>query len=143
MTPDDLLRAVTIGWAEDPDSDVVWAGEHEGRWGIRMAQQTRDFTTIWFNVGEITIGYEAYLLPPPRRNRAAVMEQCLKRNHRSWPSFIAADDKGELYIRGRIPVTHITSDDIETAVGSVYQLVDLAFRPLLVLGYIPAADTTS
>ncbi|MCP3975157.1 MAG: hypothetical protein GY720_11775 [bacterium] len=136
VTPGELLRAVTTGWAEDADSDVVWAGEHEGRWGIRMAQQTRDFTTIWFDIGEITIGYEAYLLPPPRHNQAAVLEQCLKRNHRSWPAYIAADDRGELYVRGRVRVAHLTSDGIETAVGSVYQLVEVAFGPLLALGYV-------
>lgn len=135
MTPGELLRAVTTQWAHDPDSDVVWTGEHEGRWGIRMAQQTRDFTTVWFAVGEITIGYEAYLLPPPRLNQAAVFEQCLKRNHRSWPAYIAADNRGELYVRGRIPVTHITTEDIETAVGAVYELVEVAFRPLVGLGY--------
>lgn len=137
MTPDALLRAVTTRWAEDPDSDVVWAGEHEGHWGIRMAQQTRDFTTVWFDVGSITIGYAGYLLPPPRNNQAAVFEQCLKRNHRSWPAYIAADDRGELYIRGRIPVANITAEDIETAVGAVYELVEVAFRPLLALGYTP------
>lgn len=137
MTPAELLRTVTTEWVEDGESDVVWAGEHDGRWGIRTAQQTRDFTTIWFDVGEITIGYEAYLLPPPRHNQAAVFEQCLKRNHRSWPAYIAADDRGELYIRGRIPVANITAEDIETAMGAVYGLVEVAFRPLLALGYTP------
>lgn len=141
MTPAELLRAVTTAWATDADSDVVWAGEYDGRWGIRMAQQTRDFTTVWFDVGEITIGFEAYLLPPPRHDEAAVLAQCLKRNHRSWPAYIAADDRGELYIRGRIPVAHLTTDDIETAVGSTYQLVEIAFKPLLQLGYLPREKT--
>jgi hypothetical protein len=66
-----------------------------------------------------------------------VFDQCLRRNHRSWPAYIAADDRGELYIRGRIPAVHITAEDIETAVGSVYELVEIAFRPLLELGYLP------
>lgn len=136
MTPAELLRSVTNAWRDDPESDVVWAGEHDGRWGIRMAQQTRDFTTIWFDVGDITIGFEAYLLPPPPHNQQAVLEHCLKRNHRSWPAYIAADERGELYIRGRVPVANITADDIETAVGAVYQIVELSFKPLLQLGYV-------
>ena len=138
MTPAELLRGVTEEWLEDPESDVVWAGEHEGLWGIRMAQSSRDFTTIWFDVGDITIGLAAYLLPPPPHSRDAVFDHCLRRNHRSWPAYIAADDRGELYIRGRIPVAHITAEDIETAVGSVYELVELAFKPLLQLGYLPS-----
>lgn len=136
MSPTELLRSVTQDWLADAQSDVVWAGEHEGLWGIRMAQTSRDFTTIWFDVGEITIGFAAYLLPPPPHNRDAVLEQCLKRNHRSWPAYIAADDRGELYIRGRIPVANIVAEDIETAVGSVYELVEIAFKPLLALGYL-------
>lgn len=131
-----MLRNLTTRWVEDPESDVVWCGEHEGRWGLRMAQQARDFTTIWFDVGEITIGYEAYLLPPPRHDEAATLGYCLKRNSSSWPAYIAADYKGELYIKGRIPVAHIEEADIETAVGAVYQLIEVAFRPLLQLGYV-------
>lgn len=142
MTPGELLRAVTTEWVEDETSDVVWAGEHDGRWGIRMAQQTRDFTTVWFEVGEITIGYAGYLLPPPRFNEVAVFEHCLRRNHRSWPAYIAADDRGELYIRGRMAVAHLTADDIGTAVGAVYQLVELAFRPLLELGYVASEESS-
>ncbi|NND04412.1 MAG: hypothetical protein HKN91_16670 [Acidimicrobiia bacterium] len=135
MNASDLLRRVTTEWVEDDESDVVWCGEHDGRWGIRMAQETRDFTTIWFDVGEITIGFEAYLLPPPRKDQAEVLGLCLKRNWRSWPAYIAADVKGELYVRGRIPIDNITATDIEMAVGAVYQLVELTFRPLIRLGY--------
>lgn len=143
MSPaEELLRRVTTQWVEDESSDVVWCGEHDGRWGIRMAQQTRDFTTTWFDVGEITIGFAAYLLPPPPRNQAAVLDYCLKRNWKSWPAYIAADDRSELYVKGRIPVAGITEDDIETAVGAVYGLVELAFRPLLALGYTRDAGKT-
>jgi len=137
MMPAELLRAVTQGWVDDPDSDVVWNGEYDGRWGLRMAQRTRDFTTIWFQVGEITIGFEAYLLPPPPHHAETVLQYCLKKNYRSWPAYIAADDRGELYVRGRIPVAHLTTDDIERAVGAVYELVEISFKPLLDLGYVP------
>lgn len=136
MSPSELLRVVTEGWAADATSDVVWCGEFDGRWGIRMAQQARDFTTVWFDVGDITIGFEAYLLPPPRFNAAEVLNYCLKRNSRSWPAYIAADDRSELYIKGRIPVAHLTEEDIEIAVGAVYQLVEISFKPLLSLGYL-------
>ena len=136
MTPQELLEDTTQRWADDPDSDVVWTGAHEGRWGIRMSQQARDFTTVWFDVGDITIGFEAYLLPPPPDSgKAAVFEFCLKRNHRSWPAYIAADSRGELYIRGRIPVDYVTEDDIERAVGAVYEVVETSFRQLIELGY--------
>lgn len=135
MNPADLLRSVTSEWVQDVDSDVVWCGEHDGRWGIRMAQQARDFTTIWFDVGQITIGFEAYLLPPPVHHAGEALAYVLKRNWKSWPAYVAADDRGELYVKGRIPVAGITADDIEVAVGAVYELVEVSFRPLLSIGY--------
>jgi hypothetical protein len=140
VSPLELLQNLTRHWVEDPDSDVVWTGEHEGRWGLRMAQRARDFTTVWFDVGQITIGFEAYLLPPPRYNTAEVLGYCLKRNYRSWPAFIAADDRGELYVRGRVPIAGLTEEDIETALGTIYELIEISFQPLLKLGYISEVE---
>jgi hypothetical protein len=76
----ELLEQVTLEWATDPASDAVWAGEHEGRWGVRIHQQVREATTIWFDVGELTIGFEAYLLPAPPHQQAEVHRQALRRN---------------------------------------------------------------
>ena len=119
----------------DPGSDVVWAGEHEGRWGIRMAQRVRDFTTIWFDVGERTVGFEAYLLPEPPQGREAVYRLCLARNWSSWPAVIAVDRSGDLYVRGRIALTEFDRETIDRAVGSVYQVVELTFLRLVDVGF--------
>ncbi len=55
----ELLRVVSQGWVEDEASDVVFAGEYEGRLAVRMAQQARDFTTVWYDVflvGRVSLG---------------------------------------------------------------------------------------
>lgn len=130
----DLVVATTQAWVDDVQSDVVWAGSYEGRWGIRMAQQCRDFTTIWFTIGERTVGYEALLLPDPRFNRADAYRFCLARNRTSWPVSIALDRRGDLTIAGRIPLDGLTAAKLDRAVGAVYQTVELSFRPLLAIG---------
>ena len=130
-----LLESTTTRWVEDEASDVAWAGDFEGRWGLRMAQQTRDFTTIWFDVGELTVGFEAYLLPNPPQGREEVYRLCLARNEASWPAFISTDRSGDLYVRGRIPLSDLTADSIDRAVGAVYEVVELSFRPLIRLGF--------
>ena len=130
-----VLEATTTAWVEDPESDVVWAGEYEGRWGIRMAQQTRDFTTVWFEAGELTLGYEAYLLPAPPKNREEVYRQCLARNWNSFRAHVAIDRQGDLYVVGRMPASEVSSNTLDEAVGAVYALVDLSFRPLIRAGF--------
>jgi hypothetical protein len=138
MTPHEalaLLRGTTEAWVEDEFSDVVWAGEYESRWGIRMAQRARDFTTIWFDVGEITVRYEAFLLPTPPHNQSDVYRYCLTRSRTTWPATIVADRRGELYVAGRIPLGILTADTIDGAVGAVYDVVDSSFRTLLRMGF--------
>jgi hypothetical protein len=132
-----LLRGITRAWLSDPDSPVEWVGEYEGRWGMRMGQQAREATTIWFTLGEHTVGYEAYLLPQPPRRAADVYRLCLVRNHRSWPAAVSMDDRGDLYVRGRIPLTDFTAQRLGEAVGAVYETVELSFRPLVTMGFGP------
>jgi hypothetical protein len=131
-----LVVATTQAWVEDTDSDVVWAGDYEGRWGLRMSQQCRDFTTIWFAVGERTVGYEAFLLPDPPHNRADAYRFCLSRNRTSWPAAISLDRKGDLIVSGRIPLDRLSTEALDQAVGSVYETIELSFRPLLSIGFI-------
>lgn len=130
-----LLEAVTTAWVDDPDSDVVWAGEYEGRWGIRLAQRSRDFTTIWFAIGERTLSVEAYLLPEPPHRREEVYRMCLQRNASSWPVTISLDRRGDLYIRGRHRLSDVSTATIDGLVGAVYELVELTFKPLVRIGF--------
>ena len=132
-----LVRSVTTAWRDDERSGVVWAGSFEGRWGLRMRQSCREATTVWFDVGDLTVGFEAYLLPAPSHNAAEVYRQCLARNHRSWPAASSVDRVGDIYIRGRIPLSDLGPLRLDEAVGAVFELVELSFRPLLVAGYGP------
>ena len=146
MTVDEarrLIAAASERWVTDPESAVVWAGEFEGKLGIRMAQESRDFTTLWFDVGQRTVGLEAYLLPPPPHDRAEVHRQALIRNWRSWPVWIATDKNGDLYVLGRIPIESLDEDTLDQAVGATYELVDLAFQPMVRAGFVRAADASA
>jgi hypothetical protein len=132
-----LLERVSAAWVDDPDSDVVWAGAHEGRWGVRMSQQAREATTTWFDVGDHTVGFEAYLLPKPSHHADEVYRHCLIRNDRSWPATIAIDRRGDLNIVGRIPLAAFDDEHLEQALGAVYEVVELSFRRLVATGYAP------
>jgi hypothetical protein len=120
---------------DDPESDVVWAGEHEGRWGVRMAQQARDFTTVWFDVGERTLGYEAYVLPAPPHGAAEVYRQCLLRNRGHWRAAFCLDQDGDVYLRGRMPLDQVGAEAVDAALGALYEMIEIAFRPLVRAGF--------
>ncbi len=138
MTPADawgVLTGATEALVGDEASDAVWAGEFEGRWGVRMAQQARDFTTVWFEVGERSLGYEAYVLPAPPAGREEVYRQALLRNRRAWLAFFSLDTDGDLYLRGRVPLDMVTPDTVDQILGAIYSMVEVAFRPFLRAGF--------
>jgi hypothetical protein len=126
----DLLVAVTDAWMSDPESDVVWAGDHDGRRGVRMCQTVRDFTTVWFECGERTLSVEAYVLPLPPTNREEVFRQCLVRNAATRRLHFAVDRDDGIVLVGRVPVGEVDAAELELVLGEVYDTVEVAFRPL-------------
>ena len=138
MARDEIVRLVNkvgAGWVADPDSDVVYTEELDGRTAVRVAQQTRDFTTVWFEVGDRTLTTEAYVLPAPPRGREEVYRQCLFRNLNARYVHFAIDKDGEIYLRGRMSLDHASESALEAVLAEVYELVEIAFRPLIRAGF--------
>ena len=126
----DILERRIEAWLEDPDSSVEYAEEVEGRWAVRMGQETRDATTVWFTVGERSLSYEAYLMPASE-GTVALYKQALKRNMRAWRVFFALDHEGGLVLRGRLDQASVTDLELDLALGEIYETVEVSFRPML------------
>lgn len=132
---DDILATTIAGWVADSDSDVEYSELVEGRWAVRMAQQTRDFTTVWFTARERTVRYEAYVLPGPPENLAEVYRQLLFRNQQAWRVHFSIDHDGGILLAGRIAVEHVTPRELDYVLAEIYQAIEVSFRPLLRAGF--------
>lgn len=125
-------------WLDDPESSVEYSEELEGRIAVRMRQQARDATTVWFEIGERSLRYEAYFMPAPP-SPVEVHRQALVRNMTSWRVFFAVDAEGALLLRGRIPADRVTLQELDLVLGEVYEMVEIAFRPMIRAGF-PARE---
>lgn len=121
-------------WLSDSESAVEYAEEVEGRWAVRMRQQARDATTVWFSIGQRSLMFEAYVLPLPPDSSAAC-HQALVRNARSWRAFFALDPEDGLVLRGRLSEDRLTLEELDLVLGEIYDTVEMAFRPLLRSAY--------
>lgn len=126
----EVLELRLQAWLHDPGSTVEYVEEVEGRWAVRMGQETRDVTTVWFTVRERSLEYEAYVLPVGEGS-VDLFAQALRRNMRAWRSFFALDEEGGLVLRGRLPEDRVTSAELDRALGEIYETIEVAFRPLL------------
>ena len=126
----EVLERRIDGWLADPESSVEYAEEVEGRWAVRMRQEARDATTVWFTIGQRSIEYEAYVLPADEGS-SQLFGQALHRNMRGWRAYFALDHEGGLVLRGRLAETHVTDLELDLALGEIYDAIEVGFRPLL------------
>lgn len=129
-----MMRQVLVdridSWLADPESSVEYAEEVDGRWAVRMRQETRDATTVWFTVRERSLELEAYLLPAGE-GTVELFRQALARNIRGWRVFFALDQDQGLVLRGRLATASVTDLELDLALGEIYEMVEVSFRPLL------------
>ncbi len=128
-SPADLPELVAE-WTEDPDNPVVYWEVVDGRIAVRMRQETRDFTTVWFEVGDRSVRVEAYVLPagdsPPD-----LLRQCLVRNRRTWRTRYCIDEENGIVLRARVATARADRDELEYVMAEIYEQVEEAFRPLV------------
>lgn len=123
-----LLFQVVDSWVADPDSDVVYAEKVEGRLAVRMRQQVREATTVWFWVGDRSLIAEAYVIPAPAE---AAYRQALVRNGRSFRVNFALDHEGALVLRARIPLDRVDSTELSYLLAEIYETIEVSFRSLV------------
>ena len=131
----EAMRATLVdqiqAWLDDPESSVEYSEELEGRWAVRMRQQTRDATTVWFTVGERSLEYEAFVFPlPPEAGSAAEpgsdpqpasVARLLCHRPRGRPGACGAGSRR----------AQVTTGELELALGEIYDTIEVSFRPLL------------
>ena len=123
-----LIAAVDRG-----TSDETQFGE--ARWYVRMIGEDKDFTTVWFTLGQRTLRYETYVMPAPEENVAEVAELLLRRNDALVGAHFSVGAEDAIYLRGSIPDAAVDGPELDRILGTIYTTVEANFRPLLRLAF--------
>lgn len=115
--------------------DVTRDEEVARRWYVRIAGEARDFTTIWFTLGQRTLKYESYVMPAPEENVRELYEFVLRRNHGMVGAHFGIGPEDAIFLTGEIGVGAVDADELDRVVGTVYEHVENDFRTLLRLGF--------
>lgn len=128
----ETLLVDAIGrWLHDEGSDVEYAEKVDARWAVRMRQQVRQATTVWFDAGPRSLRAEAYVLPPPERNVGEIHRFLLRKNESMWRCSFSIDRHGAIFLRGRLAADHLDHDEMDLLLGEIYDAVETNFRTLL------------
>ena len=122
-------------WQADPESAVEHIEEVDGRWAVRMRQDVRDATTVWWTIGERSIRAEAYVIPAPAADVTEVFRQCLARNATTWRVRFSLDREGAIVIQGRLAAEWVTELELDLLLGEIYDLIEVSFPALVRAGF--------
>ena len=107
----------------------------EPRWYVRMAGEEKDHITIWLTLGQRTLRYEAYVMPAPEENIAAVYEVALRRNEKLVGAHFAIGVEDALFLRGELPVGAVCAEEVDRIIGSIYAYCEQSFPTMIRLGF--------
>ena len=130
---DDWLHALR---GQIPQIVAIDRGEDDViRWFVRLAGDEKDFTTIWFTLGQRTLRYETYVMPAPEENAELFYEQALRRNNALVGAHFSIGDEDALFLRGAIAAAAVDERELDRIIGTVFATVESTFRPLLRVGF--------
>jgi Putative bacterial sensory transduction regulator len=105
------------------------------RWYVRMRGDEKEFTTVWVTLGQRTLRYETYVLPAPEENAAELYENLLRRNERLVGAHFSIGIEDAVFLRGEMPVTLVSLDQLDRALGTLYAQVEQCFQGFLRIAF--------
>jgi hypothetical protein len=121
--------------AAEPYIQTVEYDPELHRWYVRFTCDTRDATTIYFDLHQRTLRYEVYFLPAPPEPSAALYEFLLKRNHAMYGARFSLGPDGDIYLVGRVALEHLSEEEIDRIIGVLYELTERYFPMVVQLAY--------
>ncbi len=133
-------RNLIDGWAgeELSSNPVVIAVDRDPdleRWYVRMRGEEKSSTTIWLTLGQLTLQYETYFMPPPQERAAECYRYLLRANLKLFGMRFAVGAEDALYLVGQMPLPALDRAELDRIVGSAYAYSERYFRPAMRIGY--------
>ncbi len=89
-------------------------------------------------VGDHSLSINAFVIRKPDENETEVHAWCLAKNASLFGIAFAINEVRDIFLVGRLPLVAVTDQEIDRLVGSVLQVSDSSFNPLLELGFANA-----
>ena len=123
MERNDTIVAVDRG---EPD---------EHRWYVRMHGEEKEFTTVWFTLGQRTLQFETYVMPAPEENAEQLYEHVLRRNESLVGVHFSIGIEDAIFLRGELPLRMDDEDELDRVVGTLYATVERIFPTIIRIGF--------
>jgi hypothetical protein len=114
---------------------LEYSSPRAGAYLVRLEGQHKLATMTWLIVGTHSLAVEAFFCRQPDENHAAFYRFLLERNGRMYGVHFSLDPVGDVYLTGRLPLSAVSTEDIDRLLGCVLSYADENFDTALELGF--------
>jgi hypothetical protein len=129
MTPAELIRSTL------DERELDYDETRPGAFLVKLPGTHKLATMTWLVVGDHSLHVEAFFVRRPDENHEAFYRWLLERNARMFAVSFAVDNLGDVYLVGRLPLSAVTTEDLDQILGSVLTYSDEWFDTALELGF--------
>jgi Putative bacterial sensory transduction regulator len=140
MTPAEEMPAVQAGATAAVEAalaalELTPESPAPGSYLVRLEGQRKLATMTWLIVGAHSLHVEAFFCRQPDENHARFYRFLLERNGRMYGVHFAVDERGDVYLTGRLPLASVSTEEIDRVLGCVLSYSDDNFNSALAIGF--------
>ena len=106
-----------------------------GQFLVTLPGTRRLSTATWLVVREQALFVQAFVCRRPDEEHEAVYRFLLQRNARLYGVHYTLDRMGDIHLVGRVPLSAVSTEEIDRVLGQVLEAADDDFNTLLELGF--------
>jgi hypothetical protein len=120
------------------DRELRYDRKQPGRFFVTLPGTKKLQTNCWLIVSRHALLVEAFVCRRPDEAHEQVYRYLLRRNARLYGVHYTIDDKGDIYLVGRVALHAVTPDELDRLLGQVVDAADGDFNTLLEIGFAGA-----
>lgn len=122
-------------WIADEESSVEYAEQVDDQIAVRMRQDAREASTVWWSPGQRSLTAELFVIPEPQTNQESVYRLALDRNRSTFRVHYALARDGGIVLRSRLANESVSVELLDLVLGELYDQVEMTFRPLVRMAF--------
>ena len=117
------------------EGDFDFEEPTEGTFTVDLPGEKKLKTTVHLEVGRHGLAVKAFVCRKPDENFEGVYRWLLERNMRMFGVAFALDAVGDIFLDARLPLSVVTTEELDRLLGSVLTYADESFNQILELGF--------
>lgn len=120
------------------ETELEYERPREGAFLVTLPGKAKLKTLVWLETGPHSLVLTSFFCRQPDENHAEFYRWLMQRNSDTFGMAFSADEVGDVYLRGRLPLSGITPEEVDRLLGCVLTYSDENFNAALERGFASA-----